>query len=400
MEVLKIKNFRYYLASKIISEVGNGLHSTAVMLLLYKLTQSATKVSVAMIMFMLPYLLFSAYAGVLSDRKSAKRIMMISDLVRVPLVLTIPYITNYYFILVVIFIHSTISSLYAPAESSLLPKIVDKQSLLGANSLLSLSRSVPNFILGASISGILFQAFGENIAFYMNALSFFLSFVLLLGIKGEPTAPAIESSEKKVFDGFKEGLDAINGNSSAKLFIVVMLVFGFTNSAINLNLLAFTSEVVKSNALYGFLIASNGVGSIVGAILINKMARFEATKFLILLVFISGVVNAVFPVLSYMTLFMLAYVVMGLIDASINIMIRTHLHKTIPEQLMGTVFGMINTVTSITPFVSMLISGLVIDRIGPIRVYYIVGIIKILMIVPITYYFMVSKKNLKTKKVT
>ncbi len=130
------------------------------------------------------------------------------------------------------------------------------------------------------------------------------------------------------------------------------------------------------------------------------MAKFEATKFLILLVFISGVVNAVFPVLSYMTLFMLAYVVMGLIDASINIMIRTHLHKTIPEQLMGTVFGMINTVTSVTPFVSMLISGLAIDRVGPIRVYYIVGIIKILMIVPITYYFMVSKKNLKTKQAT
>lgn len=378
------KNFRYYLSSKVVSEVGNGFHSTAVMLLLYSLTESSVSISIAMIAFTIPYLLFSSYAGTITDRMSCKRILMICDLIRIPLVLIIPFVSQYILFVVLIFVYSSIATFYGPAEAKLLPQIVAKDKLLNANSIMSLSRSIPNFVIGASVCGLLFQVFGKNAAFYIDSVTFFVSFLLLSLIKYDDIATR-SSNKKKSSDKFKDGISAIKGNRIAQMFILIMIILNFTSSTLNINLLVYTSKILESSSTYGFLIAANGIGAILGALIVNKFRGVKPSNILILSLLVSGIVNVIFPSLSALVLLLSAYIITGIINTSISVYSKTSLQVTLESDILGTVFGMLMSVMSIAPLISLLLGGTIIELLGPERVYILVGSIKLVCIIPILF---------------
>jgi MFS family permease len=81
------RNFRLLWSAQIVSELGDWLYSIAIYSLLLELTGSATSVAIAVVLQELPQFFVAPAAGVVNDRMSRKRVMILADVARAVIML-------------------------------------------------------------------------------------------------------------------------------------------------------------------------------------------------------------------------------------------------------------------------------------------------------------------------
>ncbi|MCA1994201.1 MAG: MFS transporter, partial [Coleofasciculus sp. S288] len=87
--------------------------------------------SALMIAYTLPAILFGSVAGIFVDRFPLKPIMIGSDMVRAVLILLLPLLPKQFFILLVItFLISSVTQFFAPAEQTAIPLLVKRENLM------------------------------------------------------------------------------------------------------------------------------------------------------------------------------------------------------------------------------------------------------------------------------
>jgi hypothetical protein len=160
-----------------VSQLGDWFNSVAVYALLLDLTGSATAVAWMMIVQYLPMALVGPAAGVVVDRVNRRRLMIAADLVRGVLVLGLLLVRTadqVWIAYVVMALTMSAAGFFEPARTATIPNITSSEELLPANAVSAATWSAM-LALGASIGGVATALFGRDIAFVMNAASFFAS---------------------------------------------------------------------------------------------------------------------------------------------------------------------------------------------------------------------------------
>lgn len=195
--------FRLLTAALATSLIGDWIGLLALFAILGSGQDSvAAEFSILIIIKQLPIVLFSVFGGFLADTFSKKKVMVISDIARGIITLMFLFTENHTLIYFLIFVQSFFSSLFEPSRASLIPGMVPKEDLATANGVSSFVWSTA-LIIGSSIGGILLEIFGVKAVLLLNALSFFLSCLIILKIK--ETHVAKRHDEKVPFrEIFKE----------------------------------------------------------------------------------------------------------------------------------------------------------------------------------------------------
>ena len=171
------RNFRLLYIGQTISQLGDWFNTVAVYALLLDLTGSATAVAWMLIVQMLPIALVGPLAGVVVDRLNRRRIMMAADLVRGCVILGLLLVRRadqVWIAYVVTALAVTAQAFFEPARTATIPNVTSADELLPANALSSATWSAM-LAIGASVGGLVTAAFGRNVAFAVNAASFFVS---------------------------------------------------------------------------------------------------------------------------------------------------------------------------------------------------------------------------------
>jgi len=171
------RNFRLLFIGQTISQLGDWFNAVAIFALLLDLTGSATAVAWMMIVQFLPVAIVGPIAGVVVDRVDRRRLMIITDLLRGVLILLLLLIRRpdqvWIAYVVMAFIVGA-QAFFEPARTATIPNITSPEELLPANALSSATWSAM-LALGASIGGLVTAVAGRNVAFAINAASFFAS---------------------------------------------------------------------------------------------------------------------------------------------------------------------------------------------------------------------------------
>lgn len=151
--VLKYNNFFKIWFSQIASQVSLHMLNFAVILYIYETTNSTASISLVMIASALPSVIFGPFSGVLADRVNYQTILTWTNFLRFLAVLLLFLARdNILAVLEIIFIISTITQFFAPAESSSIPLIVPKDKLVKANSAV-MTTMYASLLIGYSIAG-------------------------------------------------------------------------------------------------------------------------------------------------------------------------------------------------------------------------------------------------------
>lgn len=187
LEVLRVcPGFRLLFGARVISLFGEWFSLLAVIALLREVAgSSAGAIAGLLILKLLPIFLAGPVAGVVADRFSRRWIMVISDVVRVGLVLlllltpVIPRPVAYVYVLITCQVVA--AAFFEPARSAALPQLVPDRYLSSANALGAVAWSVM-FALGAALGGVVTDLFGWRVALVVDAGTFLVSAALVLRI--------------------------------------------------------------------------------------------------------------------------------------------------------------------------------------------------------------------------
>ena len=163
----------------------------AVFALLLDLTGSATAVAWMMIVQFLPVAIVGPMAGVVVDRVDRRRLMIVADVVRGVLILGLLLVRrpeDVWLAYVVMALTVSASAFFEPARTATIPNITSAAELMPANAL-SAAMWSSMLALGASVGGLVTWLAGRNVAFTVNAISFFVSAYFLMKMRGIPSPP-------------------------------------------------------------------------------------------------------------------------------------------------------------------------------------------------------------------
>ncbi|MGB9071821.1 MAG: MFS transporter [Terriglobales bacterium] len=185
------RNFRRLWSAQVVSELGDWFYTLAIYNLLLQLTGRAGPVALALVLQVLPQTLIGPASGVVNDRLRRKQVMIAADLGRMAIVLCMLLVRstkNVWMVYPLLVAETLLAAFFEPARNSVIPNIVEKEEVVLANTLSSTTWSI-NLMLGATAGGVVAALLGRDAVFVLNAVSFLVSALLILGMRfAEPHA--------------------------------------------------------------------------------------------------------------------------------------------------------------------------------------------------------------------
>ncbi|HMA06518.1 MAG TPA: MFS transporter, partial [Ramlibacter sp.] len=220
---------------QLISGMGSALTTLAASILVFRITGSALHVGLMLISTAGPTILVGLIAGVFVDRYDRKRILLASDLLRALLVALLPALIQLHiaWLYVIVAASSAITQFFDSAHASVLPEVAGERELAAANSFMAIS-SVGSTTVGFAAAGLIASGSNISLAFYLDALSFLLSALLIFLIRIPPMPVVQDTSLAAIGSNLREGLRTVRQAPALRsLFLVVapiFLIFGLHNS--------------------------------------------------------------------------------------------------------------------------------------------------------------------------
>lgn len=244
---------------------------------------AATISAMAGAIFVLPFLLFSATAGILADRYSKRNMAVLVKIAEVgvtTLAVCAFFIKSEYALYMVLFLMATHSALFAPSKYGMVPEIVDKDQLSRANGILE-SFTYLAIILGSALAPILAQAMSYH---YAGAAIFCVAVSLggFFASRNIITTPAASPGKQFSFNFTGEiwkTLKLVKRDGYLLLAVLGAAYFMFIGAFIQINFIPYGMEVLhltqeKSGYLFFVGALAIGVGSLLSGKLSGRNVEF------------------------------------------------------------------------------------------------------------------------------
>ncbi|MDT8861294.1 MFS transporter [Alkalihalobacillus sp. MEB130] len=364
-------NYQSLFWAGIISGIGNRISQVVVLALLYQLTGSGMAIGMVLAIRMLPFLLLAPLGGILADRFSRKKLLIIIDLVRIPMVLSLLLVqeqSDLWIIYVSTFLLASGEALYAPTRMSSIPVLVKQERLIDVN---SMEQAMVGMVLviGASVGGFISHYLGVSTPFILNGVTFLLSAMILYKIK----FPVMERYLKKKKDSTMNSRNLLWGSSALSTFFFIAITMPLANGIDNVLISVYALEVFEMGEIgVGFMYASLGLGFIISSLFSNLLKR----GLLILIVLFIALEGIGHMLLSIVPTFLIALIVLMFITfvgGISNICIDTVMMKVIPNSKRGTFFGLMQAISNTALGLSMASAGFLLEVYSPRELSFIVG---------------------------
>ena len=283
MRVTQNPDFRRLRAAQGVSQIGSQIGILALPLAaLQVLHASAFEVSVLVAAQVAPFLLIGLPAGVWIDRMRRRPVLIISDLVRAVLLLTVPlaYACDLLTIgqlYVVAFGQGVATVFFDVAYQSYLPDVVEADQLTDGNAQLELARSA-SLLVGPSAGGWLISALKAPVALCADALSFLFSAFMVSRIPQDREKPVARDGSRATWSVLRkevgEGLTFVRRH---RLLAPVAGVGALLNFSYGMVGAIFTTYAVRelgfSAAKLGTVMAIGALGVVLGALVVRRLSQ-------------------------------------------------------------------------------------------------------------------------------
>lgn len=364
-------NFRNFWLGQVVSQVGDRIHTLAVIWLVYTWTRSGAALGLVLIAATLPSIIVSPWAGTLSDRLNRKHIAIACDAARCVLVVALSALASGNLldmpvIVVITALISIASSFFNPATLAMMPSIVPSRDLVRANAVTQLSANASGalgFLLGSGLIAVI----GVPAAFLFNGLSFLAS-ALLIGKIVYQHRPCPRKSS--FLSDLKDGWSAVRGIPPVSRIMGPLVVINFLFSSLSVLIPIFGEGVFKSGSTgMGVLLASFTCGMFLAALALSAFQPKASMSLLITgsLLLVGGCFLAM-GLIQRLPLFVVALAIVGLALNGANICLVAMFQRLIPGEVRGKFFSLLTAVSLSAQPLSFGITGWLSDLVDPVAI--------------------------------
>jgi MFS family permease len=357
-----------------ISLVGNVLSAIAIPWFVLQTTGSAAQTGITGFFTVLPVVLAGLFGGTLVDRLGYKRTSIISDLASGVTTALIPllYFTvglEFWQLMVLVFLGALLDAPGSTARNALVPELAEmaQMPIERATSLIHIIERSSRLI-GAPLSGLLIALIGTENVLWLNAASFFISAgIIAVAIKVHQPVPQQETKPTgNYFGELREGLRFIYSDKLMLAIVIMVMATNFLDAVFSGVVQPVFVKQVYGQALdLGLLIAANGAGAVIGALIFSalgpRLPRHTVFVLGFVLTSLRFFLYAMYPPL-WVTL---TFVVLFSLGAGpLNPIIGAVEFERIPKNMRGRVGGAISAGAWSAMPLGMLIGGLLTEQLG------------------------------------
>jgi MFS family permease len=358
------RDFVLLQAGQTLSTSGGQSAAIAYPLLVLALTHSPAKAGLVGFARVLPWPLFGFVAGVLADRSRRKRLMIVTDVVRLAAVTTLVVAMafdalGFALILVVAFVEGAMFVLFNVAEFGALRSVVPQHQLPAAAAAEQARYSTVSLVappLGGALFGV-----ARALPWIANAVSIVFSLGSLLAMRTPFQERRADDVVRSVRTELAEGLRWLWGHdffrSCALLFTGVNIVY----EGLFLILVVVGKQQGLSSGEIGALVAVFGVCSLVGSFFAPRLQRRLSMKTIVLTSFWVQLGIAAFVVKPNVYVLVAGTVPMALLLPTANSTVIGYRVAVVPDRLTSRVNGVARTIALSGLPLGPLVAGLLLD---------------------------------------
>lgn len=272
---------------------------------------------------LLPAVILGPIAGVIADRFDRRNLMIVCDILRFALYLSIPIVGNYFWLYTATVLVEAVTLFWSPAKEASVPNLVPKSKLESANQVTLLASygtapiaSIIFALLALVANGVqdvLSRRYAStaDLALYIDALSFLYTAFVVYQLKMLPKGPASSSGEDaNIGKALLEGFKFVRQSKVISGLIFGMLGAFFAAGAVIGLARTFVGDLHAGDAAYGVLFGAMftglALGISVGPKVFGQFSRRRifgaslttACVFLIMLSAINNLVLSIFVVVA------------------------------------------------------------------------------------------------------
>ncbi len=381
LPVLQNLNFLALWSGQVFSQLADKIYLVLMIAIIDSRFQGANQsisgwVSSVMIAFTIPAVLFGSIAGAFVDRWSTKAILVITNLLRGALVLSLPPLLwlshdwapiagipiGFCLLLTITLLVSTLTQFFAPAEQAVIPLLVQHRHLLSANSLYTttmIGSVIVGFAVGEPLLAIadhLCRLLNQNWDFGKEVAvgtAYVIAGLLLTLIRIREKLPDY-SGEKEpphILQDIWDGICYLRQQPQIRAAMLQLAILSSIFAALSVLAVRLAEVLPEINTdQFGFLLAAGGVGIGIGAVVvgyfgkrIGSLTRLSVYGSLGMGAALAGTALVLHRLVP--TLLMLA--LLGVFAALVGVPMQTRIQSETPEEMRGKVFGLQNNAVNI-----------------------------------------------------
>lgn len=348
------RNFRYLWFGEIVSLLGDWFNLIASATLIGALTGSGMALGGLFVVRMLAPFLVSAFGGVIVDRYNRKLILIITDVVRGLVVLgffLIRTAEDVPWLYALTAIQLGISGFFFPARNAIFPDVVSRHELGAANALSSSTWSTM-LALGTALGGFVAGSLGVYTAFAIDALTFFVSALMIAQLHYQPSSLATQvRSVGAALQEYIEGLQYLRRYHDILAIVLhkAAVTFCFA-AAYDVIAVAISQQVFVigegGGIGLGFIYATVGIGTGLGPIVMRSFTgdRERALRIAIIVAYLLAATGMVLAALMVNTrasfwLFLVGLFIRGFGGGSVWVFATQLALQNVADHVRGRVFS-------------------------------------------------------------
>ncbi len=373
-------NFRRLWLAQIVSENGDWFYTLAIYSLLLEFTGRASSIALALVLQVLPHTLLGPLAGMINDRFSRRRVMIVTDLLRMVIVACMLLVRTrgaVWVIYPLLFLETVMVAFFEPARNAVIPSVVAADDVIVANTLSSATWSF-DLAIGSVLGGLIAAWLGRDAVFVLNSLSFLASAWLISRMHfAELHADAVgrhPEDQGAGWSSIRAGFRYIAHDP--KLAALVSLKAGVSIVGTSWVLYPVMAERVFTvpisgiaparAALFGMsmLMGARGIGALVGPLLATRWTGQRQTRLriVVLLGFALGGLGYLALGNAYSIWTAVAVIVIAHCGTStVWVFSTTLLHLNTEDRFLGRIFGADLAISMLVLAASTWIAGITID---------------------------------------
>ncbi len=396
---LRYRNYRLWFWGQMISLFGSWMQITAQGFLVYELTHSPAYLGYVGFAAGIPTWLFMTYGGVLADRLPRRKVLIFTQIFMMVLafilaLLTFTGIVQAWHIVLLAFFLGVANAFDAPSRQAFVLELVKREDLTNAIALNSTMFNSATAV-GPAVAGITYAVFGPAWCFMINGISFLGVIWALFKMKLDPR-PRARDNRKSTYDELKEGVKYVFHHKQIRVLIMlvsVISVFGISYATL---IPAWAVHILSGDATTnGYLQSARGVGSLISALFIASLGRFQFKgKLLVFGSFMFPVLLIVFSLMRWLPLSLFVLIGVGFSVILVFNLANALVQTLVSDELRGRVMG-VYTVSffGLMP-VGALIMGTLAEHFGSVAAIITGGLITV-FIASLLYYLAPSLRRLK-----
>ncbi|HXR83329.1 MAG TPA: MFS transporter [Hanamia sp.] len=343
---LRSRNFALFFSGQLISRIGMWMQRTAVIWVVYTITDSVFMIGVATFAEQFPSFIFSVRGGIIADKYNRYKVLMLTQTlsaVQAVLLTVFTFSGNYNIPLILglsVFL-GIVNAYDVPVRQSMINEIVENKDDLANAIALNSSLNTLARLIGPALSGFVLAKYGADYCFLANAISFIAVIAAIAAMRFPGNTFVVSKTKSK--GQFKEAITYLKENKPiATVIWIAALSSFFVMSYITL-LPVYAKDIFKGNAVtYGWLNSAIGVGAFAGSFYLAALSnKANFRKVLLLNTFLLGVSLLLFAYSDNLLLSLIFSVIGGFSSICQMAVIITIVQRETDKEFRGRIISFI-----------------------------------------------------------